>query len=661
MGKLNRGRSNYDLVLDPDGDRPVGLMLDKDRKQVAVSVRYLPTDGQGITVRDWTWQNGAAGAGYSVETPESRAGGGCAYGEFVCLCYEGRAMPAGALTEYTLPAYISPLQGEIRDSFEWGPNQDLWLTTKTRYMMQLANGTAAPVGGADFGVGVETESAAIFRFEGDTQDRAYVGTGTTGTVIRVFDGSLWSPGNLGTSRKDLAVVYWQLGEALATGGLTGTAGIGGHRLIGVDEDATGFYAVSGNPADTANWTALTTVGETGDQHPIKSIVASNRVVWFAKATGIYSVDELGHSPNVTSWVKLAYDPDNGDAVAFWDGLIWYAHRWGMTLVPVDGNRQDSVVNINFGYGRSNTTPVYGRVAAMAPSQDGMWVAYYNGTDSYIGKCRVSGGQGRWSMAECVIPDQRVTFLRQTSPGGSPRLIIGTVDDDGLMHLYWQSLSSTGDAESDHLHDGDFVPAPEWSLTFSEFDDGDPVEKTFRRYSLEARNLGGGNTVEYQLSADNGDFAVQGVATEGARWSGTPLASYVRATAAQVKLVCRNEGAAPIVIKSVGARYSPHPELTAVVTYPVIFGKGVPLNGGGVDTDDAANKLALLELYQRDDPITYTDHLGRDLEGIVEPGLNETYALNSDGSGWVVRATLTMSITRRLARFDVSLFDVDIFA
>ena len=45
MGKLNRGRSNYDLVLDPDGDRPVGLMLDKDRKQVAVSVRYLPTDG----------------------------------------------------------------------------------------------------------------------------------------------------------------------------------------------------------------------------------------------------------------------------------------------------------------------------------------------------------------------------------------------------------------------------------------------------------------------------------------------------------------------------------------------------------------------------------------------------------------------------------------
>ena len=95
MGKLNRGRSNYDLVLDPDGDRPVGLMLDKDRKQVAVSVRYLPTDGQGITVRDWTWQNGAAGAGYSVETPESKAGGGCAYGEFVCLCYEvGRCRPA---------------------------------------------------------------------------------------------------------------------------------------------------------------------------------------------------------------------------------------------------------------------------------------------------------------------------------------------------------------------------------------------------------------------------------------------------------------------------------------------------------------------------------------------------------------------------------------
>lgn len=661
MGKLNRGRSNYDLVLDPDGARPVGLMLDKDRKDFRVAVRYLPNDGQGISVRDWTWQNGPAGAGYSVETPESRRGGGSAYGEFVCLCYEGRAMPAGALTEYTLPAYLTPIVGEIRDSFEWGANQDLWLTTKTPYLLQLANGTATPVEGSNFGAGVQTESAAIFRYAGDTQDRAYVGTGTTGSVIRVFDGSLWSSGNAGTTRKDLAVVYWQLGESLATGGLAGTAGVGGHRLIGVDKDATGFYAVSGDPADTANWTALTLVGETGDQHPIKAIVASNRVVWFAKATGVYSVDELGHSPNVTAWVKLAYDPDNGDAVAFWDGLIWYAHRWGMTLVPVDGNRQDSQVTVNFGYGRSNTTPVYGRPTAMAPSQDGMWVAYYNGTDSYIGKCRLVNGQGRWSMAECVIEGERVTFLRQTSPGGSPRLIIGTVDGDGAIHLYWQSLPSTGDAESDHLHDGDFVPAPEWSLTLSEWDDGDPVEKTFRRYSLEAKSLGGGNTVEYQLSADNGAYAVQGVATEGARWSGTPLSDYVRATAAQIKLVCRNNGSAPIVIKSVGARYSPHPELTAVVTYPVIFGKGVPLNGGGVDTDDAANKLALLELYQRDDPITYTDHLGRDLEGIVEPGLSESYALNSDGSGWVVRANLTMSITRRLARFDVSLFDVDIFA
>lgn len=678
VARLRKGSDAYDLVLvDPrDETRQVGLMIDKTRSSANAPLlarwgaNHVPTaQGQSSpagTWQDWLWQNGGAGAGYSIETPRSYQEGGCDYGEFVWLRRPGVAQPAGKLTEVDLPsttldAYVDTTS--FRASFEWGVlNQDLYLTTGSPWMLKIANGVDTPSLATFFGAGAVTTDTAIF--DGGGTARAYVTC--PGQVLRGWDGSTWSAGNSGTERNFLATVSWEIGNAMATGGLAGSGGSYAPRLIGTDSDGNGFFHVAGDPLVSANWSAETNVGSLA--FPLFNVVSDGHVVWFAKSNGLHGVNGLGYAPNLTKWWEVAYSPFQGSLVEYLDGRVWADHQQGLVVIPVDGTRQDIATFVQYGQWQSNLSPIFGKPTAMTPSADGMYVAYTSGdtaSDSaYIGTVRLESGIPRWSMAECVIPGQRVTFMKQTAPGGVPRLWIGTVEngtglqvDSGRLHLYWQSLPETGDPEMDYRQGKSFQAAPNWKLFLSRFNGGNPVDKMFRRYEVEADQLGGANQIGVSIAPAGGAFVVQGTATESPRWTGTPSAGYVRTPSAQIKLDVQNDPSTPVIIRSVAAHYTPRPEQSKVITMPVEFGEGVQLKHGlGTDQQDPGTTLSLIEQFQRVDPLGMTDPLGRGLEIIVEPGFDEQITESSDGEGWDVRGTLRYSITRAVARWDRSSWD-----
>ena len=661
MARLRKGRSNYDIVLKHGTASPIGLMLRNatgSGHPVDILVQYLPETSDVDAFKEWYWQNGESGSGWSRETPLSYQGGGSDYGEFVWLRKDGAAMPAGKLTELSLPPQVAALTtGRVFDAFEWGSAQDLYILTGSRYLIGMTAGVGTPFVAKDFGSGVATGNAALF--DGVGGGRAYVSCGST-APIQEFNGSTWSAGASGTERSRLATVNWVLGNALATGGSAGEGGNEGYRLIGTDSSGSGFYHVAGDPKVSANWSSLQKVGDAN--FSIQNIVSDGHVVWFGKPNGVHGVNGLGYSPNISKWFELASNPNNCGSIVYWEGAIWSTHQQGLVMIPVSGERQDIAQFVQFGYDKSNSSPIWGRPRWLAPTPEGLYVAYYNAAldTSYIGTIRMVGSVAKWSMAECVVPGE-VTWMRQTSPAGIPRLMIGTLDSGGLMHLWMQELPESGDPEIDYLHGGSMSPAPEWSLTLSRFNGGSADEKTFRRHTMETAHLGDGNTIDFQMSGDDPEtFLTQGTATSSPHWTSTPKSGYVRATSAQIRLLCHNAGAAPIIVRSIGERYSPHPELTTVKTYPFVFGENVSLKKG-TDTRDPAIVMARLEQCQRDDPMTILDEFGRQIEGIVEPKITAIEREEAATNGYTVYGSLTISTSRRVARFDSAIYDIDSFA
>jgi hypothetical protein len=673
MPRLRKSRSHWDLTIDPDGTAttsdgaavgPIRLRFDRHRHKppFVISSSYAPNEPGtlgSIVLREWRWANGPSGAGTTTETAASYQEGGSEYGEFVWLRRIGAAQPAGKLRELTLPPGTAATTGSANSAafFEAGRvyGEDLFLTTRTNYIVRLAGAlptgaiterdTGAP--GVTLGLAVHAGTGASCLYVGDLLHGIQEWTGTT-----------WNVGAAGTERGWLETPYWVLGDQSATGGLAGSAGEGIDALVATNSSSSGMFHVAGDPKIAANWSATYTVGTGGGVFPIHRLVASNRTVWAATGQGILGIDALGRSPNLTQWMELTAHLENCRQVVFWDGLLWVAHVQGLVVFAPDGSRVDFGTFLQFG-AKSGTTPIYGFPRALSPTPDGLLVGYWNDDDSYIG-CLVKdpGGSYRWSMAECVIRGERVTYLQQvTGTDGTPRTFIGTVGTDDRLHLYWQSLPRSGDPANDYLHDGPFEAAEDWSLRLSRTDGQQPVSKTLRRLMAGIDQLGDDhpeNTVTVRVAEDGGAFAVAGVANESPRWSSTPTAALVSAVDFQVELVVHNTTAEPVVIRDVAVRYSPHPELTKTKTYPVVF-------GDGETGQDPALMLAALERAQDAGPLTVEDELGRTIEGIVEPGLQEQYVEQEPGKGFVVRADVTISTTRSSAVFDDALFDVDAFS
>jgi hypothetical protein len=263
---------------------------------------------------------------------------------------------------------------------------------------------------------------------------------------------------------------------------------------------------------------------------------------------------------------------------------------------------------------------------------------------------MTGGIFRWSMAETVIEDEEVTYLQQVAGNdGYPRLFIGTVDGDGGLHLYVQDLPLSGDPETDYVNGTDFEAAAAWSVTLSRFNGGRAIRKTGRRYMLEADQVGSDfpdNSVVFAVANDGGAFATQGTASgtsvENGRWNAQPAANTAQATSMQVRLTVTNAADEPVVIRAASILYSSHPELSRVVSAPIIIGEG--------RGKDPRAVLQRLERAQRAGPLVMDDFFGRRIEGTVSVD-NETVVLEAERNGFSIHADVTILYTRQAARTD----------
>lgn len=644
-----------DVLLYADTDRPVPMWLDTSAQGFGIDIAWLPAEAgseAGVTLNEWFWQNGPGGAGTTIENPTSYENGACQHGEFAWLRRMGVAGPAGALTEVTLPTQAAAMtSGHFTRGQVFGANNDLYITTGGRSIVKVPNGTGATtLTEQDCGSGAVTTGIAVFAGAGAS--RLYVGDPQNG--IWEYDGSNWTEGEAGTERGYLEVPFWVLGDELATGGASGDAGNGKHRLVGTNATGTGFYHVAGDPQVAANWSSLQPVGIGGAVFPINSTIASNRVVWFGTGLGVLGANEAGYTPNLTKAVELFASQDNCRATAFWSGMIWLATEQGLMAFKPDGSRVDLGTFLQFG-AKSGVTPIYGRPRALAPSEDGLYVGYYNEQTqtSYVGILLMDpAGSLRWSMAEAVIVGEKVSYIQQVSGNdGVPRLFIGTTDaDTGELSLYWQSQPKSGDPETDYAHGGPFVPATAWNLTLSRFNGGRAVQKTARRWMLEADQVGENfpdNAIAFQVSNDGGTFETQGTAQGTAvslgRWNSQPLVGTAQTTSMQVKLsVTNGETDAPVIIRSASILYSSHPELSKVVTAPYIVGEG--------RGHDPRLVLQRMERAQRGGPIQIDDMFGRRIEGTVSVK-GERILPAAEGNGYEVHALVTIFYTRQASRTD----------
>src|SRR5215471_1554706 len=435
MARLRQGPSDYDLVLrKPGTDTWIGLMFDRKAPNFAIAAKFLPVAaGQETSVQflEWTYQPGKGGAVVSIETKDSYADGSCDWGEFVWLRRDGVAQPAGQLTELLLGTQVTGITTSMFTvSFIWPTPRDIWITTRSRYVVQIPNGTDQPVL-KDLGPGVETWGAGLFGGAA-TGNVFYVGN--PNGPIQAYDGHAWS------------------------------SGVANYRMCATDPVIAAFYHVIGDPKVANNWSAPITVGD--PLLPIQSIASSNHNVWFGKPNGAHQADGLGYTPVISEWFQLAFSPNNLQAMAYWGGMLWLGHEQGLQAIDPSGQRVDLEQMVQFGYGTSNG-PIFGRPRCFAPSPLGLYVSYYNGTDSYVGTVRLKGETAHWSMAECVIRGSEVTWLREVWDGnGNPQLMIGTREPSGRLHLFRQSLPLSGDPEQDHLHGQAFKAAPEWMVRTS---------------------------------------------------------------------------------------------------------------------------------------------------------------------------------------------------
>jgi hypothetical protein len=647
----------YDRGVDATTD-PICLELDTKRPGFKIVQRWLPVEAGaegGIQLSEWTWQNGTAGAGTSVETPSSYAGGACSHGENVWLRQLGKAQPAGKLTELTLPTQaLAMTSGRFTQGAVFGPDNDLYITTQGRSIVKVPNGTGdTALIEQDCGSGAVTYGIAVFNGTGTSC--LYVGDTANG--IWEFNGSAWTEGEDGganalTRGRWLQVPYWVLGDELSTGGSASGAGLGDDRLVMVDTLGKGFYHVSGDPQVAANWSSLTTVGTGGTVFPIHSTTSSNRVVWFGTGMGVRGCNEAGYAPNLTKAIELFASQNTCTAIQYWAGMLWCATEQGLVAFTPNGERVDIPTFAQFG-ATGGVTPIYGRPRALAPSEDGLYVGYYNDqTDtSYVGCLLLDGDGFRWSMAEAVIEGQEVTYLQQVSGNdGYPRLFIGTVDTSGaVLHLYVQDLPLSGDPETDALNETDTEFMTAWTVTLSRFNGGRAISKTARRFMLEADGIGedyADNAVEFLVANDGGDFESQGTASgtsvSTGRWNAQPAEGTAQATSLQVKLSVTQAADAPVVIRTASVLYSSHPELSRVVTAPVVIGEG--------QGKDPRATLQRVERAQRAGPLAMDDFFGRRIEGTITVD-NETVVMEAERNGFTIHADVTILYTRQVSRAD----------
>lgn len=678
--RFSTGPHAWDLEFAEDADdtNPLTLMLVSDGEAAmweGGDATALASDQVVYRERAIMWQP-MAGVGHSRRTPETTTTGpdgqivsvGTSYGNNVTTVVPGMALPAGKLTGVDLPGAITGNAGEFLDGAEYGADNDLYLTTSTRYLLKIPDGDGAVEEIDIFGGGYQTHSLQVF--DGDL----ILSGGSTGPIFRL-SGTNWANAQPDCTATVLARVNWMPSNAIMEGS---GGGVPADHLILVDENGAGFYhVVSGNDVTQfSNW-----IGSGGGESiavgpsnfPIRSVVAAPQTIWFSKTNGLYGFTETGRAVNLTPWIERSWHPTNGARSAFYSdeerAYALYTHQLGLAAVAVNGTVQQSATWMQFGSKTPNESPIWGRPRAIAPHTDCIFVGYYDNVNSYVMRVIFNAdGSIRWSGSECTIEGEEITFLKVTSPGGRPRLWIGTqIPDTDSPRLYWQSLPITGNPWVDYRlgflgpgnapggDDGHEV-APSWNVYLPRDDAGSSAEKVVRRYDLVGRQIADGNSVIVDASADDGEYVEQGTVTEGPRASFIAT-TYQSGVTFDWRVRCNNSTVRPIALEAFQARMSVLPEQVDVWTFRCQLAAGQGIHNDAEDLQDPYTVRARVRALQRRGPI----HLRRSplsretLTVKIEQGSRIQAVKLRASNSTVVVLTLTVSVLQQAALYGVDVY------
>lgn len=663
--RLTSTPDGWDVVLrvDADDTNPLTMMAPQDGESwmwEGVDAPSLATDQAVYREMAVMWKPSGVGAGHGIRLPETTGAGpdgqivsqGTSYGEFVTEVVPGIVMPAGKMNEVDIPASITSAGGRIFDALEYGASKDLWFTTGMYYMLKIPSGSGTPEIGPQ-NLGGSFTSGNLVNFDG----KMYISGAGSGPIWEL-DGTTWTQAAANCEASRVDKVNWNPSNQIMGGSGGGTSA---DHLILTDASGNGFYhVVSGNDAKVfANWiSAAGSPIPVGDSnYPIQNIVSSPRVVWFAKPNGLHGVTETGRTVNLTPWIERTYHESNGGCVTFFSdderAIVFYAHQHGLVAVTVNGSRQESARFVQFGARSPNQSPIWGRPRWMTPHVDGLFVAYFDGTDSYIMRLILDKDGGyRWSGAEAVIRDEEVTYMKVTSPGGAPRLWIATVETGTTTpHLYWQSQPHSGNPYIDWQAGTSHEFSTEWSVYLPRDDGGSSAYKVIRRYDMVVQNADDGNTVTVDASADDGAYVDQGTVSTSPRASFIAT-TYTRGVNFNWRLRCQNSASSPLVLESFQARMSMLPEQSDVFTIRVLLAAGQGIQNGAEDLQDPFTVRRRLRGYQRLGPVQWRSFLSREFVTVkVEQGLRTQAVWSRKYACNILVGTFSLSVLEEPTLYD----------
>jgi hypothetical protein len=403
-------------------------------------IRTAWTPGDG-SPRELAWRNWQNGYGYSrpgiVEDGYAYATTDDAdYGPGADCREPGQVVPAGAITEVDASAIAN--QGVISDAVSINANHLYFLAG--RRLIAIPNGNGAPSSAGDAGAGNILLNATVAKYSGTAY--AYL---TMSTGFATFDGATLGTTTAFVRNAGIATVYWSTAD-----------GVTGQRLIAGDTPySVRHVALSSDPTSGANWSGQILVGE--GVYNITKIISTGRHAYAATTGGVYDIDDLGQSVNLTRYHADSWSSLNGAACYYHDGFVLYSTETGIDAIDVrtPGKSQTEAnwALPGASIGLPNETPIWGRATAFASDGGGVLASIFNGTDSYIiyGKRRdrlgIPGpGDWVWHGALAVFKNQKVDVLkvRPVDPTVSKerRLWIATQKADGTSttsRLFYQSL------------------------------------------------------------------------------------------------------------------------------------------------------------------------------------------------------------------------------
>ena len=353
----------------------------------------------------------------------------------------------------------------------------------SRYIREIGtlSGTPTDTADVDFGAGEHVSDVKIFR------NAAMVALGGADAFQSRATGA--APGTYTAADSTLTADYFAVTEAF---------------LYRADADGSNTRVVScptsSSPLTAANWSSEIDVG--GDSGvSFTDLESFGYQVLVGKRDGVYNTNRLGFTPNMLEELKEYVDAANGRGMHRHGGMMYIPHLRGLIRYDGGGSQTVGLEKLQ-GHGHTNLGPINGVYRALTSDGTWLYVAVWNGTDTYILKYKeiVRGESvlGVWHNLGVWAANQ-VTGMHVTGLSGTnPSLWLASTTNE-LVSRYFLPASSKSP-----IQDTGYTYAASGTIYMGKLYMGSDVNnKVFTEVTIEGDNLAVGAetlTMSYRTSA-----------------------------------------------------------------------------------------------------------------------------------------------------------------